>query len=227
MNKPVRKGIKTGRQLNVEKVLSKDPTVEGQTFEYRKQWTVDEAANVDHIVNGFLGTVYKLCEMDKKYAHWIQTAKQKEIAVDFGVSQASISRAFGTLQKEYKNKRNEMIIEMVEDENNTNGYVAEYFGVTEGTVRNIVNKSREDLDDSQKYTGQNKITNGKKPLAEEGKTQYELKLDEVKHKLSEEKKRNQNIRIELRNCKALINAKDEKIAELLMEITALKMSQDE
>jgi len=111
-----RKKIVTAKSIGMV-VESKDyvPSLDS-SLEEMKEWTRSKALELYDQILSFKEQVTYLCQ-NSEYRLWIQTTAQKELSLEWGVSQPTVSRLVGDIQKEYKNDIKQRVIELYEKGN--------------------------------------------------------------------------------------------------------------
>lgn len=108
-----RKKIVTAKSIGMV-VASKDhvPSLDS-TLQEMKEWTKSKALELYDQILSFKEQVTYLCQ-NSEYRLWIQTTAQKDLSLEWGVSQPTVSRLVGDIQKEYKNDLKQRVIELYE-----------------------------------------------------------------------------------------------------------------
>ena len=143
------------------------------TLEEKQKWTAEQITQLGSRYEQFRENVFELCK-NEEYRIWLQTTTQKELAEQWGVSQAYISKTFGSLQKDLKEEVRKNIIALL-DRGESIRSVADITGESKSKIQRIAS-SQEDV--SQNITddkmGQRDAYRDKKRLQYEKKDKAEL-----------------------------------------------------
>lgn len=138
-----RKKIVTAKSIGMV-VASKDhvPSLDSSLQEM-KEWTRSKVLELYDQIISFKEQVAYLCQ-NNEYRLWIQTTAQKDLSLEWGVSQPTVSRLVGDIQKEYKNDLKQRVIELFEKGENLKKIQAEIpLTVDERTLRRWVSGGNE------------------------------------------------------------------------------------
>lgn len=142
-----RKKIVTAKSIGMA-VASKDhvPSLNSSLKEMQ-EWTKSKALELYDQVISFKENVSYLCQ-NSEYRLWIQTTAQKDLSLEWGVSQPTVSRLVGDIQKEYKSSLRRRVVELYEKGESLKMIQDEIpLSVDRRTLRRWVSSSNEINDD--------------------------------------------------------------------------------
>ena len=101
----------------------------------KQAWAKEQALKLEDGFNSFKEKIIFYCQ-DPNFRFWIQTTTQSQLAEEWGIGQSNISRAVGTVQKDFKDEVREQAISMRRDKKPINEIVQELpIEVSPKTVR--------------------------------------------------------------------------------------------
>lgn len=166
----------------IDSLANKGASVRGEdlvpslnsSLEEKQDWTAKQISSLGSRYEAFRENVFILCR-DEEYRNWLQSTSQALLAEQWGVSQAYVSKTFGSLQKDLKTEIKNNILALL-DKGESIRKVAEITGESKSKIQRIAVSQEDDLSQTirENKMGQKEDSRARKRAQYEKKAKDEL-----------------------------------------------------